>query len=708
MSMLLFATTLLVGVSQAALLGNSSGSTLMSGATVCNTKVCRERAKVIKKMLSMTVSPCEDFYDFVCKEWKKLNPIPCDRPTHGTFKEVAEIVTNDLREILSNLSHHEGKKQSITEKLGIAYKSCVANENPGRRSFDQLKKILSKDGFNDWPWVRKNQHLFDNFKDVLLKTGMTPLFSVSVTRDMKDLSSNIINLDQISFPLLGRNELIKPRNSAYRRSVEAYKILMQTAFSIMRPEMKQRKARELAEEVFAFESEVAKRTASKEERRNALRHYKRTTIRTLEGKFIGFPLLDLLNKEFRRVNITLKMSEPVTIFAEPYYVSTTKFLRTVSPRTLFNFMGWSEFVSRAGYASKRFRAAKLNYTKDAYGLMKDPPLWKKCVKLLTSSMREVVGHLYVRKKFSSRAKRNVEKMSYSMKHMFQKRLHSIKWMDEATKERAQNKLRKMRPKIGYPKWMMDINNLEGLYRHLGEVKSRDPFVKVIDDIVENNNRNRLLELRKPFDKTKRWGLGPAAVNAFYGPDINEMIFPAAILQEKFFQHGVPDSLNLGAIGSVIGHEMTHGFDDRGSQYDADGRLRQWWSKRTREHFIKKANCFVEQYGSIFDPEANMTLNGKNTLGENIADNGGLRLAFKTYEHLLETSTTKDLRLPGLEEYSGKHLFFIAYGMSKCAFEELRSLLKSVQVQKDVGDASWKQEVCLMVEKCLCIISGNSS
>ncbi|KAK8769882.1 hypothetical protein V5799_013653 [Amblyomma americanum] len=354
-------------------------------------------------MLSMTVSPCEDFYDFVCKEWKKLNPIPSDRPTHGTFKEVAEIVTNDLREILSNLSHREGKKQSITEKLGIAYKSCVANENPGRRSFDQLKKILSKDGFNDWPWVRKNQHLFDNFKDVLLKTGMTPLFSVSVTRDMKDLSSNIINLDQISFPLLGRNELIKPRKSAYRRSVEAYKILMQTAFSIMRPEMKQRKARELAEEVFAFESEVAKRTASKEERRNALKHYKRTTIRTLEGKFIG-----------------------------------------------------------------------------------------------------------------------VEKMSYSMKHMFKKRLHSIKWMDEATKERAQNKLRKMRPKIGYPKWMMDINNLEGLYRHLGEVKSRDPFVKVIDDIVENNNRNRLLELRKPFDKTKRWGLGPAAVNAFYGPDINEM------------------------------------------------------------------------------------------------------------------------------------------------------------------------------------------
>uniref|UniRef100_A0A6G4ZVK7 Putative m13 family peptidase n=1 Tax=Rhipicephalus microplus TaxID=6941 RepID=A0A6G4ZVK7_RHIMP len=506
---------------------------------------------------------------------------------------------------------------------------------------------------------------------------MTPLFSVYVTRDMKELSRNIIEFDQFSFSLIGRNELIKPKKEN-RRSVQAYKALIRTALSVIKPNLKPAIVSVLTEEIFSFESQIAKRTMSKEDRRNTLRLYKRTTLRDLQRKFEELPLLDALNKEFSLVNITLTEDEPVAIMAERYFASATKFLKRVSPRVLYNYMGWRAVLTRASYASKRFREAKLNFNKVSKGLMKEPPLWKTCVRLVASAMKEVVGRLYVMKKFSARAKEDVEKLVESMKRRFQERLRKVKWMDAVTKQRAQQKLKDMTPKIGYPEWMLETDFLEHLYRHLDELRHDEPFVRIQEDISDNNYKNGLLELREPFNKTLTWSSGPAIVNAFYSADRNEMLFPSAILQGAFYKHGLPDSINLGGIGAVIGHEMTHGYDDRGSQYDGDGRLRQWWSKRTRKLFKNKANCFVKQYGDIFDHKAGMKLNGENTVGENIADNGGIRIAFKTYEYLLKTSETRDVRLPGLEHLSGKHLFFIANGMVWCSKSRKEALRQQIQ------------------------------
>ncbi|XP_049275423.1 neprilysin-4-like [Rhipicephalus sanguineus] len=557
---------------------------------VCRTKVCREKANEIKKTLSETVRPCDDFYKYVCSGWEQANEIPSDRVTYGAFKQVEEKLFKDLR------------------------------ENPDRRSLNDLKAILAEDGFEEWPLVSKKKKQFGDYKAVLLKTGMTPLFRMSVTRDTKDLSRNIIQFDQIGFSLIGRNELMKPKKKKYKRSVHAYKALIRTALSVMNPKLKPATVSDLSEEIFSFESQLAKMTASKEERRDVLRLYKRATLRELERKFRGLPLLDLLNLEFTLVNITLTEKEPVGIMAERYFALATKFLKTASTRALFNYMGWRAVLLRASHASKRFREAKLDFNKASTGLMKEPPLWKTCVKLISSAMKEVVGRVYVMKKFSARAKEDVEKLVENMKRTFQERLRRIKLMDKSTKQKAEQKLKNMTPKIGYPEWMLDTDFLEHLYRHLGDFGRREPFVRMLEKVIENNYKNSLLDLRQPFNKTLKWSSGPAVVNAFYSPDKNEMLFPSAILKGVFYRHGLPDSLNLGGIGSVIGHEMTHGYDDRGSQFDGDGRLQQWWSKRTRKHFMDKANCFVKQYGDIFDAEAGMqTLAGdadqKPTRGE---------------------------------------------------------------------------------------------
>ncbi|XP_037527376.1 membrane metallo-endopeptidase-like 1 [Rhipicephalus sanguineus] len=189
----------------------------------------------------------------------------------------------------------------------------------------------------------------------------------------------------------------------------------------------------------------------------------------------------------------------------------------------------------------------------------------------------------------------------------------------------------------------------------------------------------LMNLGQPYDKDSVWSRGAAVVAAYYTPTNNEMVFPAGILQAPFYQRGLPRSLNFGAMGFVIGHEMTHGFDDRGGQFDADGALRQWWTNDTRTKFKEKAQCFIYQYGNITDEKANMTLNGRHTVGENIADNGGLRLVFKAYEKVLEDECRgEDTRLPGLTNLTGKQLFFIADAMMWCSLSTVQRLKQQIQ------------------------------
>ncbi|CAN8016247.1 unnamed protein product [Ixodes persulcatus] len=247
------------------------------------------------------------------------------------------------------------------------------------------------------------------------------------------------------------------------------------------------------------------------------------------------------------------------------------------------------------------------------------------------------------------------------------------WMDEATRNEAMKKLQKMGAKIGYPIWMLNDTYLNGLYEYAPAVFLNYSFLNVFLGLRLNRNIQELLKLRQPYKKEDEWYTGAAVVNAFYNPTSNDITFPAGILQPPFFQDGVPLSLNMGAIGMVIGHEITHGFDDGGNEFDADGQLRNWWTESAQKHFLERAQCFIEQYGNVTVKEVNLTLNGINTQGENIADNSGLKAAYLAFKKFNDT----DQVLPGLN-LTGDQLFFLSNAMGWCQNIRKEKLRSDVQ------------------------------
>ncbi|KAL1429268.1 hypothetical protein MTO96_016481 [Rhipicephalus appendiculatus] len=377
------------------------------------------------------------------------------------------------------------------------------------------------------------------------------------------------------------------------------------------------------------------------------------------------PLRHLLTKEFSKVNITLFGNETVELFALEYYDKLNTFLQNVNCTTLYNYAGLREALNWAELASEEFRNASFELKKVTSGVAAEKPRWEECVKTVNTLMTEVVSYLYVQRNFSEEAKEE-----------------ESQWMDNDTKITAVGKLAKMGAKIGYPDWLLNVTYLEKLYVYVPRLQLNTSFLEIYYALYRNHWMRTLMKLGQPYNRNSEWSRGAAVVAAYYTPSSNEMVFPAGILQAPFYQRGLPRSLNFGAIGFVIGHEMTHGFDDRGGQFDADGALREWWTNKTRTEFNKRAECFISQYGNITDEKANMTLNGNNTVGENIADNGGLRIVFKAYDTFLQDECQGvDTRLPGLTNLSGKQLFFIADAMMWCSSSTVQRL--KLQIQYDV-------------------------
>ncbi|KAL1469246.1 hypothetical protein MTO96_004956 [Rhipicephalus appendiculatus] len=740
MNVSLLLVILPIGLSQSVFLERHEGTfSENSKKEVCMTTVCRKKADEIKRSLDTRLDPCDDFYEFACSGWKREHPLPKDAANYGVFRLLDDQLNAELKAMLSKHVHTGSKRQSVEDKARIAYQSCVSNGNPGKKDIRFLRRLMATKGLKRWPLVirgtpkksprnrtslsstttiatrlTESQTVFTDtestrptlgstrptlgstlpttelthpggcgfkvrprnspnekrimspdYRYMLLKTGMTGLLQFYVVRDPEKLSSHIIRLDQLSFPLLGRNELMDPGNKRNRATVSAYKALISTALAIMKPHLKKTTIKVLTEQIFAFEGELAKRSVPEADRRNEWDTGNRTTIKALQSAFPGLPLLDHLNKEFRRVNITLTENEVVSIFAIPYFASTTKLLRTTHPYTIYNYVGWRRMLRWASYASKSFREAEQVVRNAEFGYKMEMPLWMNCVKLLRTQMWEVVGRLYVTQKFTPHAKHNVQELVRSMRTTLRRRLKSVEWMDERTRQRALHKLRKMIAKIGYPRWMLNIRHVEMLYKNLGKLRPRDPFLKIYYEMSEHDR-----------GRGGRWDR--LLLMLITIPEANNMIFPSGILQAVFYRDGLPASVNLGSIGFVIGHELIHGFDDYGSQYDALGSLRQWWSNATRQRFINMTRCFVDQYNSIIDKAANMSLNGKNTVGENIADNAAVRLAFQTYQDMLNRSQVRDVRLPGLEKYSGKQLFFISNALIWCANSRTKYLEQQIQ------------------------------
>ncbi|XP_042146819.1 neprilysin-4-like [Ixodes scapularis] len=627
---------------------------------MCETEACKERAKIMLDSMNQTVDPCTNFYEYACGNWKKTHKIP-DHWTKFGYRHILHTkLQMGLKNILLNATLKEEEPQNATNKAILAYRVCLCETLNETAKFNDLLQLLKEDGFTKWPLLNKGESPYENYTQLLNQSTFLPFVSFYVSQDYKNPHSNAIYLDQITFDWVGRNELINHMAEENKKIIVAFKKVIASTAKVFRPNLTEEEAEQFSEDMLQFEVKLAKHTKAGEDRRNLSSMYNEMNISTLSEKYPKIEWLKLLNHEFAVANMTLNESERVIVLEPDYVKDIQKILEEENISTLYNFVHWITIRTYGADGSKELDKLFLNFDKEATGVKKEKPLWMQCLSGISDLMTHAISRLYVDKMFDPKAKKTMDELVGVLNSTYGEMIENNTWMDNSTRKEAREKLQKMVAKIGYPPWILNDTYLNGLYEYAPAIFLNYSYLIVRHGLNLNIYIQELLTLRKRYKKEDEWFTGATETNAFYGRLTNDILFPAAILQPPYFQDGVPSSINMGAIGMFIGHEITHGFDNGGSQFDGDGELRNWWTESSAEEFVKRAQCFIDQYSNVTVKEVNLTLNGINTQGENIADNSGLRAAYLAFRKFNDT----DEVLPGLN-LTGDQLFFLSNAMVRC-------------------------------------------
>ncbi|XP_050345849.1 neprilysin-4-like isoform X3 [Nymphalis io] len=427
-----------------------------------------------------------------------------------------------------------------------------------------------------------------------------------------------------------------------------------------------------AEKLINFEIKLAKITSAPEDRRNVSELYRRMTLAKLEGLV---PQVDWRRYLCIVMNRTVQSQETVVLFALTYVRHLVQLIEKTEPDTLSNYLLWRFVRHRVNNLDDRFQSAKQQFYYILFGREQAPPRWKNCISQVNSNMGMALGSMFVKKHFDEMSKNDTLTMTREIQQAFRELLHMTNWIDDETKKLAAHKVDTMMLRIGYPDFILKKVDLDDRYK---EVKIHpNKYFENILNILRHLTKMEQSRIGQPVNKTL-WNTAPAVVNAYYSRNKNQIMFPAGILQPPFYHRHFPRSLNFGGIGVVIGHEITHGFDDKGRLFDCEGNLHRWWSDSAIEAFHHRAQCLIDQYGHYVVPEVNMKLDGVNTQGENIADNGGVKQAFHAYQHWLRHHDSADETLPGLN-YTHTQLFFLNFAQVWCGAmrsEAMRNKLKT--------------------------------
>jgi putative endopeptidase len=559
-----------------------------------------------KSAMDTSANPCEDFYQFTCGGWRKANPIPADKARYGRFDELREYNLSVLHNILETISKPgyktTGADAAITKKVGDFYGSCM-NEakvdadgaKPLQPEFDRIAKIANK------------QQLIDELAH-LHQQEVRAGFGFGISPDLHEASINKAGVSDGGYSLPDRDYYLTdtPRMTETR---EKYVAHMQKMLGLLGENAEQAAAE--SKTIMDFETKLAEASMDRVLMRDPKnRDHKMTTAelaklapsfdfdRYFEGTGSGkFTELNVANPDYMKKFDALVESTPLD--------------------TWKSYLKWRVLRSRASLLSKPFVDENFAFNGAFMSGQKElEARWKRCTSLTDQSLGEALGPLYVSKAFPPEAKKRMDQLVAEIEKSMSADIKQLEWMSPETKVAAQAKLDKISNKIGYPtKWKdytsvkIDRNNL------IGNVQAATWFE------VKRN----LDKLGKTVDKLE-WGMTPPTVNAYYNPSQNNINFPAGILQPPFFSDATDDAVNYGAIGVVIGHELTHGFDDQGRKFDGDGNLTDWWGPKDGPEFERRAQCLVDEYSS-FSPVEGTNLKGKLVLGENTADNGGLKLAY---------------------------------------------------------------------------------
>lgn len=628
----------------------------------CLTPACVTVASSVLNAMDTSIDPCDDFFRYACGGWIKSHPIPTGHSRWGTFgvlwKENQVVMKHVIEEKETNVN--DGAKH----KAKMYYHSCMdANKTIEKLGSDPLVTLMKSVGkwnisnvFGVWDPEKWD---FQSTLATIHNLEMGTLFNVWVSTDDTNSSRNILEVDQGGLDLAGPEFYLN--KSITEDKVLSASLEYMTTLGVLLGGDKN-DTRNYMYEVLDFQIAIANITTPGEERQDEEKIYHKMSVEKLQNLAPFINWVQYINDRLRVVNITIDSSEEVVVYAPEYLEKLTGLVHSMlndtnGRRILNNYMIWPVVRSFSNFLSKPFRDAGNILAKSLLGTVGSEESWRYCVMDTNRVLGFALGAMFVEEAFQGDSKKKAELMVNEIKTAFKKNLPYLSWMDDETRKAAIDKANAIVDKIGFPANIMDATKLNKIYDRL-KISESEYFWNNIREI-EFTLIVDLEKLRKP--PKKMWAMTPPTVNAYYTTSKNEIVFPAGILQAPFYDKNYPKSLNFGAMGVVMGHELTHGFDDRGREYDKHGNLRPWWNNGSIARFQKQTECMVKQYSSYKVNDE--PINGKTTLGENIADNGGLKSAYHAYEDWVKMNGA-ELPLPALG-LTHKQLFFLGFAQVWC-------------------------------------------
>lgn len=580
--------------------------------------------------LDTTVAAGADFYQYACGGWMKEHPLKPEFSRYGVFEQLMETNREQLRALVEELKAAPQEEGSVAQKIGMLYELALDSVKTNEDGFEPVKEELAA--------IRDLGTKAELSKMVayLHKEGITPYFALYVGADEKNSSMNIVQLYQAGLGMGDRDYYLQ-NDETFSKIREAYKAYISRLFVLAGHSPEQADAAVTA--VMNVENGIAKISFSREEMRDSQKNYNKMSC----ADFIkSNDALDW-NAYFSAMGLDSIPELDAKQFV--YYKKLGDFLKTVSLDDQKCYLAFNLLRAAAPYLSDNFVNANFDfYGKTMSGKQELEQRWKRALSTVNGVLGEAVGQMYVAKYFPASSKEKMLTLVGNLQKALGERINNLEWMGDSTKLKAQEKLAAFTVKIGYPDKWRDYSALE--------IKQDSYWANVRRSSIFEMDY-MLADAGKPVDKS-RWYMTPQTINAYYNPTTNEICFPAAILQPPFFDPEADDAINYGAIGVVIGHEMTHGFDDQGRNYDKEGNLTDWWTADDATRFTERANKLVAQYDNILVLDT-MHANGSYTLGENIADQGGLLISHQAYLNSLQGQTPAVI-----DGFTGEQRFYLGY------------------------------------------------
>ena len=585
------------------------------------------------KNLDTSIKPGNDFYHYAAGGWLKSHPLDAEHAENGAFVDLQELNQKRIQGIILEYASKPQQKGSLGQKIGSLYNLMMDSVRLNREGWAPIKPTLDKIA------AIKNRKEYQLVCAQLDRNGEgTMMFGIGVGADQKDAEWNLVGIGQGGLGL-GERDYYVSDDAQNKRVLEAYKQYLKKLFMLTGAD--EATAEKKMEAVLAIETRIAKVSYDQVKLRNIDANYHKMSYNQLVYDFpgidwgnvflaSGFPAFDFID-----------VGQP-----EPIH-EVEKILADTPLDDLKTYAEAKVIAGATGQLSDEFRKTAFALSQVLTGVKKDRPRWKRAVNLVSGTLGEAIGKLYVDKYFPASSKQRMLELVHNLQTALAQRIDEASWMSAATKAQAKDKLANFIIKIGYPdKWKdysgLQVNDSLSLYENLQKMARW----ATDDEIAKHVN--------KKVDKTE-WGMTPQTINAYYNPTTNEICFPAAILQPPFFDPTADDAANYGAIGGVIGHEMSHGFDDQGAQFDKYGNQHNWWTAQDKKNFDARTKVLADWFSS-FEVLPGVKVNGKQTLGENIGDNGGLNIAFRALQNSLKTNP-----LPVKDGFTPEQRFFLAWG-----------------------------------------------